>query len=61
METLIPWHRLKSVIEPYYPKAGNGRRPPDPLTTTLRIHCIQQWYSMSDHEMENALYEIASM
>lgn len=60
MELLIPWHRLESVIEPYYPKAGNGRRP-YPLTTMLRIHCMQQWYSMSDPAMEDALYEIASM
>lgn len=60
MESLIPWQRLESVIEPHYPKAGNGRRP-YPLATMLRIHCMQQWYSMSDPAMEDALYEIASM
>ncbi|BBB27104.1 IS5 family transposase [Amphritea japonica] len=60
MEKLIPWQRLESVIEPYYPKAGNGRKP-YPLSTMLRIHCLQQWYSMSDPAMEDALYEIASM
>ncbi|MEH6652483.1 MAG: IS5 family transposase, partial [Motiliproteus sp.] len=60
METLMPWQRLASVIEPYYPKPGNGRRP-YPLMTMLRIHCIQQWYSLSDPAMEDALYEIASM
>ncbi|RDE24364.1 IS5 family transposase [Motiliproteus coralliicola] len=27
MENLIPWSRLIAVIEPHYPKAGNGRRP----------------------------------
>ncbi|MCK2084253.1 IS5 family transposase [Aeromonas sp. 3925] len=48
------------VIEPVYPKAGNGRRP-YPLDTMLRIHCTQQWYSLSDGAMEDALYEIASM
>lgn len=60
MERLIPWQRLESVIEPHYPKAGNGRKP-YPLPTMLRIHCMQQWYSMSDPAMEDALYEIASM
>lgn len=60
MEKLIPWQRLESVIAPHYPKAGNGRRP-YPLSTMLRIHCMQQWYSMSDPAMEDALYEIASM
>lgn len=38
MEKLIPWQRLVSIIEPYYPKAGQGRRP-YPLMTMLRIHC----------------------
>ena len=60
MDKLIPWKRLESIIEPHYPKAGNGRRP-YPLPTMLRIHCIQQWYSLSDPAMEDALYEIASM
>ena len=27
----------------------------------LRIHCMQQWYNLSDEAMEDALYEIASM
>lgn len=43
MERIIPWSRLEAVIEPYYPKAGNGLRP-YPLQTMLRIHCMQQWY-----------------
>lgn len=60
METLVPWSRLESVIEPHYPKAGNGRKP-YPLMTMLRIHCLQQWYSLSDPAMEDALYEITSM
>jgi len=54
MENLIPWSRLVAVIEPHYPKAGNGR-PPYPLETMLRIHCVQHWYNMSDPAMEDAL------
>ncbi|WP_299204088.1 IS5 family transposase [uncultured Amphritea sp.] len=60
MENLIPWPRLVAVIEPYYPKAGNGRRP-YPLETMLRIHCMQHWYNLSDPAMEDALTEITSM
>ncbi|MFM5523939.1 IS5 family transposase [Aeromonas jandaei] len=60
MEALLPWAIMLEVIEPVYPKAGNGRRP-YPLDTMLRIHCMQQWYSLSDGAMEDALYEIASM
>ncbi len=28
MDAMIPWPRLIALIEPHYPKAGNGRRPP---------------------------------
>ena len=27
MDALIPWNRLEARIEPFYPKAGRGRRP----------------------------------
>mgnify|MGYP000512817348 CR=1 FL=1 len=60
MDNLIPWKRLEKIITPHYPKAGKGRRP-YPLSAMLRIHCMQNWYSLSDPAMEDALYEIASM
>jgi hypothetical protein len=43
MEQILPWQNMTAVIEPFYPKAGNGRRP-YPLETMLRIHCMQHWY-----------------
>jgi len=60
LDMLMPWLRLEALIEPHYPKAGNGRRPYQ-LATMLHIHCMQQWYNMSDPAMEDALYEITSM
>ena len=60
MEVIIPWCKLEALIEPYYPKAGNGRRP-YPLSSILRVHWLQQWYSLSNPETEDSLYEIASM
>jgi IS5 family transposase len=42
MDTVTPWMWLESVIEPHYPKAGNGRRPYE-LSAMLRIHFMQQW------------------
>ena len=27
MDAVIPWRRLLGLIEPHYPKAGNGRQP----------------------------------
>ena len=60
MDALLPWSMLLALIEPVYPKAGNGRQP-YPLQTMFRIHCLQHWYNLSDGAMEDALYEIASM
>ncbi|OKT05483.1 hypothetical protein ACN58_02475, partial [Escherichia coli] len=60
LEQILQWQNMVEVIEPFYPKAGNGRRP-YPLETMLRIHCMQHWYNLSDGAMEDALYEIASM
>ena len=60
MDRSIPWDRFESIIEPFYPKAGNSRRP-YALSTMLRIHCLQQWYCLSDPTMEEELSEIASM
>jgi IS5 family transposase len=57
MEAVVPWARLLAVIEPVYPKAGNGRRPYE-LSTMLRIHFMQQWFNYSDAAMEEALHDI---
>jgi IS5 family transposase len=38
---------------PYYPEGKNGR-PPFALETMLRIHCMQQWFTLSDLAMEEA-------
>ncbi len=38
MDALLPWSMMLGVIDPVYPKAGNGSRP-YPLDTMLRIHC----------------------
>ena len=60
MDNLLPWQRLEKKIRRYYPQAGHGRRP-YPLSTMLRIHCLQLFYNLSDPAMEDALYEIESM
>ena len=57
MDALIPWSLFIDIIEPYYPKSGKGRRP-YPLIHMLKIHFLQQWYSLSDEGMEDALYDI---
>lgn len=56
MDVVVPWKRLCALIEPYYPKPGNGR-PPIPLERMLRIHFLQHWFNLSDPAAEEALYE----
>lgn len=60
MAQVVPWAVLLKVIEPYYPKAGNGR-PPLGLEKMLRIYFMQQWFNLSDPAMEDALYDIESL
>jgi len=60
MNQAIPWARLIALIEPVYPK-GKGGRPPYALQTMLRIHFMQQWFSLSDPAMEESLYDSQSM
>jgi transposase, IS5 family len=57
MNQVVPWSRLVALIEPHYPKPGNGRRP-IPLETMLRVHFMQQWFAYSDPAMEEALHDI---
>ena len=56
MEQVVPWRELCALIEPVYPKAGNGR-PPVGSERMLRIYCLQQWFNLSDPGAEEALYE----
>jgi IS5 family transposase len=53
MEAEVPWQALIALIDPHYPKTSKkGGRPPYPLAMTLRIHLLQQWYSLSNPAME---------
>jgi transposase, IS5 family len=60
MEQVVPWAKLCGLIEPYYPKPGNGRRPKE-LEKMLRIYFLQQWFNLADPAVEEALYDSASL
>jgi IS5 family transposase len=60
MDAVIAWKRLLALIEPHYPKAGNGTQPM-PLQRMLRIYFMQQWFNLSDPGMEDTLYDSESM
>ena len=60
MDHIVPWEALCSVIEPYYPKAGNGR-PPVGLQRMLRMYFVQHWFNLSDEACEDALLDIPAL
>ncbi len=60
MDAVIPWTRLTALVEPHYPKAGQGTQPM-PLTRMLRIYFLQHWFNLSDPAMEDALYDSEAM
>lgn len=60
MDAIIPWAQLLELIDPHYPKAGNGR-PPLGLEKMLRIYFLQIWFNLSDPGAEEALYDSESM
>ena len=56
MEHVVPWAALVELIAPFYPEGRTGR-PPFSLATMLRIHFMQQWFSLSDPAMEEAFFD----
>jgi IS5 family transposase len=49
------------AVVPYPKISKKGGCPPDPLMTMLRIDRLQQWYSLSDPAVEEALIEVPTM
>jgi transposase, IS5 family len=60
MDAVIPWDRLIALIEPHYPKPGNGTQPMG-LEKMLRIYFMQQWFNLSDPAAEDSIYDSESM
>jgi len=59
MEALVPWGEFCALIEPHYPRVGNGR-PPVGLERMLRMYLIANWFNLADEACEDALYDIAA-
>ncbi len=59
MNQVVPWAALVALIQPHARGAHQalGGRPPFPIETMLRIHCVQLWWNLSDPAMEEELHE----
>jgi IS5 family transposase len=60
MEEVVPWSDLCAVIEPFYPKPGNGR-PPVGLERMLRMYFVQHWFNLADMACEDALLDSTAL
>src|ERR1017187_617669 len=56
MDQVVPWSELLALVEPVYPRTGNGRQPVG-LAIMLRTYFLQQWFGFSDPGMEEAYYD----
>ena len=62
MEAVLPFFALVKLMEPFYPQVGpQGGRPPYGLETMLRIHLMQNWWSLRDEVMEDALIDTGAI
>ena len=57
MDALVPWAEFCALIEPHYPRAGNGR-PPLGVERMLRMYLLANWFNLSDEACEDALYDM---
>ena len=57
MDRVVPWAELVALIAAYLPEGKRGR-PPFPVEALLRIHFMQQWFTLSDPAMEEALHDM---
>lgn len=56
MEEVVPWSSFQAEIEPHYTEKETGRKRMD-LVMMLKIYFLQQWYSLSDREAEEMIYD----
>jgi IS5 family transposase len=56
MNRVVPWGELVATIEPVSPKADGPGRPPVGGERMRRLHCLQQWFNLSDPAVEEAVY-----
>ena len=58
LDKLMPWSALCALVQPHYPKAGNGR-PPIGLERMLRMYWVANWFNLADEACEDAMYDLA--
>lgn len=55
-DAVIPWESMQKELSKHY-RTGEGGRPAKELKLMLKIHCLQQWFHLSDPGVEEAIYD----
>lgn len=56
MNEVIPWALFEGIIKPFYFKNKTGR-PAKGILLMLKMLFLQQWFSLSDEGVEDAIYD----
>ena len=56
MDRIVPWAKFCALIEPHYPKVGDGR-PPVGLVRMLYMYFVQHWFNLADEACEDVLLD----
>lgn len=60
MDKVIPWSEWVEIIQPIYYAGRRGRKPIG-IETMLRMIMLQEWFSLSDDGVEDAIYDSYAM
>ena len=60
MDEIIPWDHWINLIREHYPSGKRGR-PPRGIETMLRMYLLQNWFTLSDEGVEDAIYDSYAM
>ena len=57
MNRVVAWAALVESVSSHSPVGTRGR-PPFAVEAMLRVHFMQQWFTLSDPAMEEALHDV---
>jgi|LSQX01.2.fsa_nt_gb hypothetical protein len=60
IKRFVPWKELYALICIFYPKTGRSRSPLG-LERMIRIHFLQNWFNLSNPQVEEVLHVIESI
>jgi IS5 family transposase len=62
MDWMVPWSELAALVEPSGLTGIDwSRQPQRRLERMVRVYFLQQWFNLSDSEVEEALYDSEAM